>query len=488
MSINFLRGKIKVMNEVRTRFAPSPTGFLHIGHLRTALFSYALARSLGGVFVLRIEDTDKKREVAGSVENIKQALKIFGITYDEGPDIGGPYGPYIQSQRLDLYKRKAEELINKGNAYYCFCTEERLEKIRTEQKAKKLQPMYDGACRKIEIDVARKRIQKGEKYVIRLKVPQNRTLTVNDDILGEIKWESNTVDDQVLLKSDGFPTYHLGVVVDDVAMKITHITRGFEWLSSVPKHLLLFEAFGYKVPVMAHLPLILDPSGGKLAKRKGAVSTKEFLDEGYLPEALLNFIMLLGWSPKDDREIFSLQEFIKLFTLDRLNKANPVFNREKLDWFNGVYLRKKTDQELVSLIKPFLKTKIEDSLIEKIIPLVKDRLVKLTDFETLAGPILKTCTTIDPSCLSSVKKEHLEGATKVLGDVSDWKLEKINEKLTALIKESGWKTGDFYMSLRIAICGCKITPPINETIVILGKEETLLRLEKMPMQLHTPRV
>jgi len=467
------------MTEVRTRFAPSPTGFLHIGSLRTALYSYAFAKNRKGKFVLRVEDTDRNRFVPGATEELISSLRLFGLDWDEGPIVGGPFAPYIQSERVatGIYKKHAEKLLADGHAYYCFCPIKSKEEIK-ENHQEGIVEMRD-MCRGLSRDECQKKIAAGEKPAIRLKVPDDERVSFFDFVINkEISWETKDVDEVMLLKSDSFPTYHLGVVVDDAIMNITHITRAHEWLPSTPVHLLLFKYLGFNLPQIGHLTDILDPAGGKLSKRKGAVSCEEFLAEGYLPEAILNFIMLLGWAPKDNRELFTLEEFVQNFQKGDLQIANPIFNRVKLDWFNGVYLRKKTDQELAALIKPFLKTKISDDLLEKIIPLVKDRLVRLTDFEALAEQILETCTTIDPTCLSLVKKEHLEGAIKVLSTVSDWKLEKINEKLMDLIKSHSWKTGDFFMSFRVAICGCKVTPPINESVVILGKEKTLTQLNQ----------
>jgi len=466
------------LKEIRVRFAPSPTGSLHIGGIRTFLFNWAFARKNKGKMILRIEDTDRERFVPGATEEIIQMIKAYGLDYDEGPDIGGPYGPYIQSQRLEIYKKYAEELVKKGYAYYCFCSPQRLEEVRKKAVEKGEVPKYDRFCLNLDKNEVSKRINTGEKFVIRLKVPSGRILKFEDLVMGEVSFHTKDIDDQILLKSDGYPTYHLACCVDDGLMGISHVLRGAEWLSSVPKHLLLFEALGFSVPRMGHLPLILDPGGGKLSKRKGAVAAKEFLAEGYLPEAVLNFLMLLGWAPQNNQEIFSPEEFIKSFAIEKINKASPVFDRKKLDWFNGVYIRKTQNSKLKSQICQLFGGKYSEEMIERIIPLIKERMVKLTDFETLASPILTRPNLSDLSNLGLLKKEHLKKAVEVLSEISDWNLKNINEKLTTLINQSGWKTGDFYMSLRIAICGSKITPPINETMEILGKEETLFRLKK----------
>jgi glutamyl-tRNA synthetase len=474
-----LDDKIKAMREVRVRFAPSPTGFLHIGGLRTALYSYAFAKSHQGKFILRIEDTDRTRFVPGATEKLYEVLKKFGLRWDEGPLIGGPHAPYIQSERVatGIYKKYAEKLVADGQAYYCFCPPKSKAEIKKAHEQRLIE--LRDSCRDQTVKEGKAKISSGAKQAIRLRVPNNENVSFYDFVLRkEISWDTKDVDEVMLLKSDGFPTYHLAVTVDDAVMGITHITRAHEWLASTPVHLLLFKYLGFELPQIGHLTDILDPSGGKLSKRRGDIACEEFLAQGYLPEAILNFIMLLGWAPKDNRELFTLKEFVENFPKGELQTANPVFNRVKLDWFNGVYIRKKSDKELVQLIKPFLKAKINDDLIKKIIPLVKDRLVKLTDFEPLVSPILNPPKTYDQICLSMIKKDHLKKAIEVLSAIVGWKLEEINQRLTDLIDKNNWKTGDFYMSLRVAICGSKVTPPINETIEILGQEGTLSRLKK----------
>lgn len=481
---------------VRTRFAPSPTGFLHIGGLRTALYSYALAKQRNGEFILRIEDTDKKREMVGGVENIIKMLKIFGIKFDEGPTIGGPYEPYMQSERLTIYQAKARELIQKGKAYYCFCSQERLEKVREKLKKDGKQPKYGGKCRDLNIRESEKRIENGEKFVIRLEVPRGKKIEMKDKLLGKVTWKSEDIDDQVLLKSDSFPTYHLAVVVDDVIMKITHITRGIEWLASVPKHILLYEAFGYKVPVMAHMPVILDPDGGKLSKRKGAVSAEEFISQGYLPEAVLNFLMLLGWAPKDDREFFSLVEFVKEFSLDRLNKASPVFDRQKLLWFNGEYIRKISKnlfaKKVVSWFKNYCKDPelLRDVMNDKDLPakleLIQERVSLLSEIPDSLRFFYKRLAVPDPKTVKGVnqyKSEDFKNATRDYSKIiesypnsSKWKHEVWEVDIRDLADKYNWKHADMFMLVRLVICFSPISPPLFESMVILGKEEILTRL------------
>lgn len=465
------------MNETRTRFAPSPTGFLHIGGLRTALYSYAFAKSQGGKFILRIEDTDQNRQIAGATQKILEILKIFGLTWDEGPVTGGQFAPYIQSERVKsgLYQKYAEKLVADNHAYYCFCPAKSKEEIK-ETHEQKIIELRD-PCRDLPESEARKRIAAGEKAAIRLRVPENETVSFYDFVIKkEIAWETRNIDEVMLLKSDGFPTYHLGVVVDDALMQISHIIRGRDWLPSTPVHLLLFKYLGFKLPQIGHLTDILDPEGGKLSKRKGSVSCEEFLAEGYLPEAILNFIMLLGWAPKDNREIFSLKDFVANFQKGELQVANPVFNRDKLDWFNGVYLRQKTNEELVNLLIPYSPKNGDKKMLAKIVPIINDRLAKLADFASFAG-FFFVKPKVEISLFGELAyKEHLSRAAEVLSGAEPWNNEVIQTKLTDLIQKEGWKTGDFFMSFRIALTGSKFTPPITQSAEILGKKETLERL------------
>lgn len=364
---------------VRVRFAPSPTGFLHIGSLKTALYNFLFAQKNKGKLILRIEDTDIKREIPGAVENLIKVLKEVGLNWDEGPFLAnskkqiannkikqkGKYGPYIQSQRLDIYRKFAQKLIDNGHAYYCFCRSEDLEKMRQEQIAKKLPPMYDERCRKLSKNEVTLRLRSEQPYVIRLKVPEEGSIKFHDLIRDEIEFDFKNVDDQVLLKSDGYPTYHLAVVVDDHLMKITHVIRGEEWLPSVPKHLLIYQAFGWPLPQFAHLPLLLNPDRSKLSKRQGDVAVEDYLAKGYLPEAILNFVALLGWNPGTDQEIFSLKELIKEFSLEKIQKAGAIFNLEKLDWTNGYYIRKMSVNELTKRCIHYL---VQSNLIKPLNP------------------------------------------------------------------------------------------------------------------------
>jgi glutamyl-tRNA synthetase len=435
------------MTQLRTRFAPSPTGSLHLGSLRTALYSYALAKHTNGEFILRIEDTDIKREVAGSKERIKELLKLFGLEWDEF---------YIQSERAKkgIYEQAAKKLVEAGHAFYCDC------------QAKNAKEGYSKELR----DPCRDK--KKTSGAIKLKAPEDETISFNDFVLGkEVSWDSSTVADATLLKSNGFPTYHLAVVVDDYQMKISHVLRGHDWLPSTPIHLLVYQYLGYKIPEIGHLTDILDPQGGKLSKRKGSASVDGLLEEGYLPEAILNFIMLLGWAPKDNQELFTLEEFVEAFDPNGFQKANPVFNKEKLDWFNGEYIRKLTDSELCSKFEALnskFQTMDKNTKIQ-ITKLVQNRIKKLSDFDALAGFFFKWQKPA-PGMFGKNHQEHLMVALKAIEGGKD---------LEDTAKEKKFNVGGFFMDLRIAVAGGKITPPINESIVILGKEETLARLREV---------
>jgi glutamyl-tRNA synthetase len=446
-----MNGKIEAMIKVRTRFAPSPTGFLHIGSLRTALYAYALAKHSKGEFLLRIEDTDQKRQVKGATEALQETLKKFGLVWDE---------IYTQSERLPLYLKAAKKLINDGHAFYCQCPARNASQSDAGGK-----PEYS----KILRDPCRdKKLTSG---AIKLKVPENEILSYVDFVhKKEISWNSDTVYDATLLKSDGFPTYHLAVVVDDLDMKVSHILRGHDWLPSTPIHLLVFKYLDGVRPEIGHLTDILSAeTGKKLSKRRDSVFVEQFLEQGYLPEALLNFIMLLGWAPKDNRELFTLSEFVEHFDINGFQEANPRFFMDKLDWFNGYYIRQKSDEELLSLFESFIPKDTDPKMVKKVIPLIKDRIKKLSDFDSFAGFFFKE-KTVDQKLFGENYKEHLKKA-----------LEAIEKgiPLDQVPKDNNFKVGDFFMDLRIAVTGSKFTPPINESIEILGKEETLKRLQKI---------
>jgi glutamyl-tRNA synthetase len=442
------------MTRIRTRFAPSPTGPLHIGGLRTALYSFALAKHSKGDFVLRIEDTDKKREIKGSKEKIKELLNLFGLAWDEY---------YVQSERASkgIYKKAAESLVASGHAFYCDC------EARDSKKG------YSKVLR----DPCRDKSK--TQGAIKLKVPEGETISFTDFVLKkEVSWDTTTLADTTLLKSDGFPTYHLAVVVDDHDMKISHALRGHDWMPSTPIHLLVYKYLGYELPEMGHLTDILDPVGGKLSKRKGSSSLEALLKEGYLPEAILNFIMLLGWAPKDDRELFTLEEFVETFDADGFQKSNPVFNKEKLDWFNGEYIRKTNNEELRAKTEKFLGGKYDPDLIAKTIPLVKERINKLSDYLSLAGFFFESVVP-QKGALGKDADRHLNAAYETLNKLDKWDKAQIDASLMDIIEKEGFETGDFFMDLRVAITGKRVTPPISDSIVILGKQETLKRIKAL---------
>ena len=465
------------MVQIRTRFAPSPTGFLHIGGLRTALYSYAFAKSQKGKFILRIEDTDLRRFVPGATQGIYKMLKIFGLNWDEGP--------YIQSERVasGIYKKYAEKLVKDGHGYYCFCLPESKQEI--EQRHQKKEIRLRDKCRNLTDKEVKAKLNAGKKPAIRLRVPDNEEVSFFDFVLKKkISWKTENIDEVMLLKSDGFPTYHLGVVVDDAAMKISHIIRGRDWLPSTPVHLFLFKYLNFPLPEIGHLTDILDPAGGKLSKRKGSVSCEEFLAEGYLPEAILNFIMLLGWAPKDNREIFSLADFVKEFPKGSLQTANPVFNRKKLDWFNGYYIRQKSPKQLLQLIKAFTSKGMSPTLINQTIPLIKDRLVKLSDYPELVDFLIKEPKMTPTMLLQKGKtKEETKNILSLITSHylpitnNEWKHPKLEKVGRKLVEKTSWSVGDLFMTIRVAITGKTATPPLFESMEVLGKEKTLRRLK-----------
>jgi len=466
--------------KVRTRIAPSPTGIAHVGTAYIALFNYAFALQHGGDFIIRIEDTDRQRFVEGAEQVIYDSMKWLGIPYAESPENGGPYAPYRQSDRLEVYHKYAEELIEKGQAYYCFCTPEELDVMRKEQqKAGKL-PMYDGRCKHIPLEEAKKRAQT-EKYVVRLNMPDTGKSQWHDLIRGDIEFENILVDDQVLLKSDGFPTYHLAVVIDDHLMQITHIMRGEEWISSTPKHLVLYDFFGWEKPQYAHMPLLRNPDHSKLSKRKNDVSITSYMQKGYLPEALLNFLALLGWSHPKHEEVFSLENFLENYTIDRMQKTGPVFDVNKLNWLNGVYIREKlSSEELVKRLQPFIPADFPSDLLEKVLPLIRERLVVLADFSSLTEFFYKDFEIHKEQLLvkkvdDETLRTQLNETIAVLKDV-DWSLQKIEVVVRELQEKHDWKKSQFFMMVRVAVTGKTATPPLFETMEVLGKEKTLERL------------
>lgn len=466
----------KNITTVRTRIAPSPTGEMHVGSMAILLKNYAFAKKHGGQFLLRIEDTDKTREIEGGVQMIQDIIHRYGLDWDEGP--------YLQSERLGIYQEKAKELVAGGQAYYCFCSRDRLAAIKEQQLAAKTPPHYDRHCRSLSPEEVDAKLAAGESYVIRLKVPDDREIVFDDLLRGQISFNSNLIDDQVLLKSDGYPTYHLAVVVDDHLMGITHIMRGEEWISSTPKHILLYEAFGFPMPVFAHIPVFLNPDGkGKMSKRKGAVSAASFLERGYLPEALLNFFMILGWARDDQEEIMTLDEYVDAFDPKDLSSNSVAFDMRKLDWMNGVYIRRLTVSELAARIKPFLPATFPANQLEAVLPLIQERLVTLADFADLTSFFTGEIT-YDAQLLlkkapsSELVSEQLQATLALLEQLPDFDDPSLEAAIRQLQEQHDWHKGQYFMMLRIAVTGQKATPPLFATMEVIGRELVLMRLRQ----------
>ncbi len=468
------------MVKIRVRFAPSPTGIPHIGNTRTALYNYLFARRYQGKFILRIEDTDQKRQMPQSLPKILEILNFIGIQWDEGRQVNGPYGPYIQSKRVKIYKIFAEELIAQKKAYYCFCTPQKLKRIRAAQQKKGQSSRYDRHCLRLKPQKI-KTLKKHTKYCIRLLVPDKGITCWNDLVQDRICFKNKDIDDQVLLKSDGFPTYHLSVVVDDHLMKITHILRGAEWISSTPKHLLLYKAFGWHPPKIGHFPIILGPDKSKLSKRHGAKSALDYRDEGYLPQALVNFMVFLGWSYRDNSDILTLKQLTRLFSLKKIQKANPIFDIKKLDWFNAQHLKRVSTEELFDALKPWFPKKSNRFYIKQTIPLIKDRLTKLSNFDSLTDFFFKK---IKFNLKLLPKKENpqrileeLIETNKNLKLIFAWSKKNIERAIRNLAIKKNWSPSQYFMLIRLATTGKTATPPLFETLEVLGKIEVVKRIK-----------
>lgn len=474
--------------EVRTRFAPSPTGYMHIGNLRTALYEYLIAKSQGGKFILRIEDTDQERQVEGAVDVIYNTLRMTGLKHDEGPDIGGDYGPYVQSERMGMYMDYAKELVEKGEAYYCFCTKERLESLKESNAEGAAFAKYDRHCLGLSKEEVQAKLDAGEPFVIRQKMPDSGTTTFSDVVYGDITVENTELDDQILMKADGFPTYNFANVVDDHLMHITHVVRGSEYLSSTPKYNLLYKAFGWEPPVYVHLPAVMRDAHHKLSKRHGDKSFEDLVREGYVVEAIVNYIALLGWSPSGTQEIFSLKELEENFDMAGLSKSPAIFDIKKLTWMNSEYLKAMDFEKFYALAEPKLKEALDgtDLDLKKIAALLQKRLETLNDipglvefFKTLPeyGTELythKKMKTNDEIALSS-----LEAALPVLENLADWNTTSIHDALMALVGELGIKNGQLLWPVRTALSGEPTSPGgAMELADILGKEESLRRIRK----------
>ena len=472
--------------QVRTRFAPSPTGYMHIGNLRTALYEYLVARSQNGKFILRIEDTDQERLVEGAVDIIYNTLKLCGMKHDEGPDIGGPYAPYVQSERKNTYRPYAEELVEKGHAYYCFCSKDRLDSLRAQCEEKNETFMYDRHCLNLSKDEISEKLRNNEPYVIRQKMPREGTTTFEDAVYGSITIENNMLEDQILLKSDGLPTYNFANVVDDHLMDITHVVRGSEYLSSTPKYNLLYEAFGWDIPVYIHLPLIVKPDGSKISKRKGDAGFEDLLKMGFLVEAIINYIALLGWSPDSNQEMFTLSELEKAFDIKHISKSPSSFDMDKLRWFNAQYIRSMSQEDFHTLALPYLSDSISNKEIDlsKVSRILQARTEVLTDIPSKVGFLNELCeydlniyvhkkmkTTLENSL------ESLLEALPVLEELSDWNETCIHDALLGLVERLGIKNGQMLWPVRTAISGWEVTPGgAIEIADILGKSETIRRI------------
>ncbi|MCX7930102.1 MAG: glutamate--tRNA ligase [Chlorobi bacterium] len=474
---------------VRVRFAPSPTGFLHIGGLRTALYNYLFARHHSGRFILRIEDTDQTRYVPGSVEDILASLRWAGIEPDESPVHGGNYGPYTQSERTDIYRHHARLLVERGTAYYAFDTPEELERMRQRQQAAGIAPHYDRSSMRNQYTLGEEETQRllvaGSPATIRLKVPLHGEVKFDDIIRGTIVVPCKDVDDQILLKSDGFPTYHLANVVDDHLMGITHVIRGEEWLPSTPKHVLLYHAFGWESPLFAHLPLLLNPDRSKLSKRHGDVAVRDYIAKGYFPEALVNFIALLGWNPDGDRELYMLDELIEAFSLERVNKAGAVFDIAKLDWMNAQYLKQFVVRDLprlVAHIRPFLEERgwnVSDDYIARVIVLVHERIHRLPELIDFA-PYMFSPPEYDDDFFRSVWTDDaaqlIEECTQLIESLEPWDAETLHNRISTLAQAHGVPFRIIGTLLRLAVTGRRVGAGMMDTIALLGKDETVRRL------------
>ena len=473
--------------QVRTRFAPSPTGYLHLGGLRTALYTYLFARSHGGKFILRIEDTDQEREVPGAVEKIYSSMAAAGLKYDEGPDVGGDYGPYIQSQRKDLYLPYAKQLVESGHAYYCFCTKERLDQARAEAEKKGENFKYDKHCLHLSKEEVQRRLDAGEPYVIRQNIPTEGKAGFDDLIFGHVEVDCSTLDDNVLIKADGLPTYNFANVIDDHTMGITHVTRGTEYLSSAPKYNLLYQAFGWEPPKYIHLPPVMANAQRKLSKRYGDPSFEDLLDQGYLKEAIINFIALLGWSPKGEQEIFSLEKLEKIFDLDGINKAPAIFDMQKLRWFNAEYMRKLPFEEYLRLAAPWFEKALAPGKFDlrRLAELMQNRTEVLKDIPDMVS-FLAEMPEFDPAIYTHKKMktnpeialQALKAVRPMLETIDPWTEQQLHDKVMEFIPTTGLKNGQMLWPLRIAISGRESTPGgAFEIAYLLGREETLKRLD-----------
>jgi len=485
---------------VRVRFAPSPTGFVHIGSLRTALYNFLYAKKMQGKYVLRVEDTDRTRLVEGALEGMLRAMDWASVNHDEGVVLEngkvaqiGEFGPYIQSERLEIYSSYINTLLDKGDAYHCFCTKERLERVREEQKQAGLDPKYDGHCRELSLEELQDKLDRGENHVIRMKLPENKNISFDDVVRGKVSIHTSDMDDQVLIKADGFPTYHFAVVVDDHLMNITHVIRGEEWLTSTPKHVLLYKMFGWEAPTFVHLPNILNSERKKLSKRQGDVAVEDFKNKGYLPEALVNYIALVGWSPEDNKEIFSMDELIEAFSLERVSKSGGVFDTAKLNWVNSHYIKETDTDRLIDIATPFIikeelmsKEEIESSRewLKMAMDTVKDILDYLAQFPSEIKMFFSDKVDyVEEEAKEFMKLEHMKELAEALkskiATIDKITPDFVSAMFKEIQKENGIKGKNLFMGTRVIITGQNHGPDIPMVLTLLGKEKILSRIDYM---------
>ena len=468
----------------RTRFAPSPTGFMHIGNLRTAIFEYLVAKHDGGEFLLRIEDSDQNRKVEGAIDFIYNTLDLCNMKIDEGPKTSGEYGPYIQSERINIYKEYAEKLVEMGKAYYCFCTEETLEEMREYCDRKKIPFMYDGRCSHLTKEEIEEKLKNGEKYVIRQKMPKTGVSVVHDVVYGDVRVENQVLEDQILLKSDGYPTYNFANVIDDHLMHITHVIRGNEYLAQTPKYNLLYEAFGWEAPTYIHVPMVLGSDGNKLSKRNGDASFMDLYNEGYLPSAIVNYLVLLGWSPATNEEVYSMDDLIKNFDVNRISKSPATYDIKKLQWFNHKYINMLSDEEYLKFVRPYLTYDVSDKTeewVNKLLTIYKDHLSYGKEINDLVGIFFN-----DDINISKENEEFLNSDESIplviktykeeLAKLDDWNTEKIANVISIVKEKTGVKGKLLYMPIRIKISGIEHGPELPDEIYLIGREKVLERL------------
>lgn len=488
------------LDSVRVRYAPSPTGQPHLGNVRTALFNWLFARRYGGKFVVRIEDTDQERAMDGVVDDIMESLRWLELDWDEGPDTGGPYGPYVQSQRLEIYHNATDRLISEGKAYRCYCTRERLDELRKTNRSNNLANAgYDGRCRRLSSQQKSEYDGEGAPHTVRFVMPSQGDTNLTDLIRGEVTWDNALLDDFVILKSDGFPTYHLANVLDDHLMEISHVLRAEEWLSSTPRHLRLYEALGYDPPLFGHLPMILGPDRSKLSKRHGATALLEYRDAGYLSEAMVNFMALLGWSLDDKTDVISREEIIQVFSLDQVGKSGAIFDQERLRWMNGVYIRSMEPRELARRAYDFVQRDLPEVAstctaddIANIMFLVQERLKSLQDIVGVANYFFRENLQYDASLLidkgmdKSSTGVTLRKAHDTLAALPSFEAPAIEAGLRGLTEELGLRTRQLFTIIRVAVTGVNAAPPLFETMGALGRDRCLARIQHAIDLLEAP--